>query len=93
MCTKRYWYFYTGSGSDTNPINYIRLNLDPSTACNGGPTSCAIYACPNAINPTIPAATELTGSGILANYLIFAKLTASFYPFFPQKPYVYTKTP
>lgn len=86
MCTKRYWYYYDGSGDQRDPYNYMRLNIDPSI-CPGGTDKCAVYACPNPVNPNIPQ----TFSENLLAYCIIARTIGTHYPLFPNKPFVYTK--
>jgi len=87
MCVRK-WYYYTGNGDDTNPINYICVpGLDPSMVCPGGPRICAVLSCPNTVNPRIPA--PFTEN--LLNYMIIAKAIQWYYPLPPDKPYVYTQ--
>jgi hypothetical protein len=84
----RYWYFYDGTGDDTDPVNYLRRPSGPSSLCpTGGKTSCAIYSEPNSIDPTKPTALS---TNLLA-YLVQSKNLSSPQPSFPAKPYVYSR--
>ena len=86
--SRRYWYYYQGSGSETDPTSYIPL---PYFECAGsGQSLCAVYAIPSSINPSYPNASELNGT--LKLYIVTARLISSYYPVYPEKPYVYLWT-
>lgn len=88
--SRRYWYFYTGTGLETDPANYATVPGSPVGSCAGGKALCTIYALPNQINPAIPKATEIGSGGTLTAYIVQAKLISSSYPTGGQRPYVYT---
>ena len=86
--SRRYWYFYSGTGSESDPSKYFRLAAGPCI-CSSGQEVCAIYALPNDIDPDRPNGGEL--SGAIQIYITAARIISSYYPVEPQKPFVYLK--
>lgn len=85
---RRYWYAYTGSGSETNPISYSQVPWNPKLICLGGSAVCAIYSLPNSINPDLPAT-------ISKNLITYITASKAIFDKFPndglEKPYVYSR--
>lgn len=86
MCERK-WYFYKGTGSETDPNNYICVpGLDPQSVCFGGPRVCAVLGCINPINPSIP----IPFSPNIQSYIVIAKAIQTCFPLPPDTPYVCT---
>ena len=86
--SRRYWYFYSGTGSESDPSRYSLLAAGPGV-CSSGQAVCAIYAHPNDLDPNKPQAGEL--SGTIQTYITAARVISDAYPVVPQKAFVYLK--
>jgi len=90
----RFWYYFLGTGDETVPSRYGRITGDPTpgSLCATGQTVCAVYAIPNGLDPSIPAAINNT----LKDYFVASRAAGGApYPLNDathfDKPYVYLK--
>jgi len=72
----RFWYYFIGAGDETLLIRYGRIVDDPSPQyfCASGQNICAIYATPNFLDPSVPAAITTN----LRNYFIEGRASGGY---------------
>lgn len=87
IMSRRYWYFYQGTGDESNPYNYRKMIFFGCPV--SGQFICAIYCKPNDLDSNIPQASELAGN--IQIYITSARLISNYYPVDPQKPFVYVQ--